>query len=81
MVRYASRFSTLQYSIENEKVAVYDLGGGTFGSQQVISNQASGAMSVYACDLEGDGDNDVLSASANDDKIAWYQNLGNGAFG
>jgi hypothetical protein len=52
----------------------------TFGPQQVISTNADGAYSVYAIDLDGDGDNDVLSASANDDKIAWYINDGNGNF-
>ncbi|MFT5127889.1 MAG: VCBS repeat-containing protein, partial [Rhodothermales bacterium] len=30
---------------------------------------------------DGDGDADVLSASAGDDKIAWYENLGDGSFG
>jgi len=54
--------------------------GSLFGSQQVISTQAYGNYSVYACDLDGDGDNDVLSASASDDKIAWYENLGGGTF-
>ena len=39
------------------------------------------AHSVYACDIDGDGDNDVLSASRSDDKIAWYENNGNGNFG
>jgi hypothetical protein len=51
-----------------------------FGGEQVISATADGAYSVYAADLDGDGDADVLSASVND-KIAWYENLGNGAFG
>ena len=54
---------------------------GVFGAQQVISSQASGAWSVYATDLDGDGDADVLSASSYDDKIAWYENLGGGVFG
>ncbi|MAF66841.1 MAG: hypothetical protein CMJ84_14445, partial [Planctomycetes bacterium] len=39
------------------------------------------AYSVYATDLDGDGDADVLSASVLDDKIAWYENLGGGSFG
>jgi len=51
-----------------------------FGGQQVISTQTDGAYSVYACDLDGDGDNDILSASLSDDKIAWYENLGGGSF-
>jgi hypothetical protein len=52
-----------------------------FGGQEVISTAADGAFSVYATDLDGDGDADVLSASLGDDKIAWYENLGAGAFG
>jgi hypothetical protein len=52
----------------------------SFGPQQVISTQADRAFSVYACDIDADGDNDILSASLNDDKIAWYENLGGGTF-
>ena len=37
--------------------------------------------SVYAADLDGDGDLDVLSASSSDDRIAWYENDGAGSFG
>jgi hypothetical protein len=51
-----------------------------FEGEQVISSTANSAASVYATDLDGDGDADVLSASAFDDKIAWYENLGNGSF-
>jgi hypothetical protein len=47
-----------------------------FGAQQVISTAAQAASSVYATDVDGDGDTDVLSASSNDDKIAWYENDG-----
>ncbi len=53
----------------------------TFGLQQVITTLAGGAWSVYAVDLDGDGDADVLSASPADDKIAWYENQGGGVFG
>ena len=54
----------------------------TFSDQIVITNQAIGARSVFSADLDGDGDNDVLSASVSDDKIAWYENTdGLGSFG
>ncbi len=46
-----------------------------------ISNQADGVVRVYSTDLDGDGDQDVLSASSNDDIIAWYENQGGGVFG
>jgi hypothetical protein len=73
--------SAAQY---DDKIAWYENtdGNGTFGSQQIITTAADAARSVYACDIDGDGDNDVLSASWGDDKIAWYENTdGNGTFG
>ncbi|HET8809781.1 MAG TPA: FG-GAP-like repeat-containing protein [Flavobacteriaceae bacterium] len=48
---------------------------------KVISTTADGAREVYVADLDGDGDMDVLSASENDDTIAWYENNGSGHFG
>ena len=46
----------------------------------VISTSADGANTVFAVDLDGDSDLDVLSASYNDDKIAWYENDGSESF-
>ena len=46
-----------------------------------ISTSADGASSVYAIDMDGDGDMDVLSASSFDNKIAWYANDGSGNMG
>lgn len=45
----------------------------SFNSQNVISTAADGARSVFASDVDRDGDLDVLSASAVDDPIAWYE--------
>ena len=45
-----------------------------FGSPQIISSLVDRVRSIFSVDLDGDGDADVLSASANDDKIAWYEN-------
>ncbi|MBK9462246.1 MAG: VCBS repeat-containing protein [Sphingobacteriales bacterium] len=44
--------------------------------QQIITTNAIGAWSVYATDLNNDGDADVLSASVGDNKIAAYTNDG-----
>lgn len=49
-------------------------GQGSFGSQQIISGTVSGTIFVSVADIDGDGDDDVLSASDADDKIAWYEN-------
>ena len=56
-------------------------GLGNFGNQQIISNSVDGAITVFAIDIDGDGDNDVLSSSSDDNKIAWYKNDGLGIFG
>ncbi|MBI4880626.1 MAG: VCBS repeat-containing protein [Planctomycetes bacterium] len=68
----------------DDKIAWYENtnGLGSFGPQQVISAVAMEASSVFAADLDGDGDADVLSASYEDHKIAWYENTdGLGTFG
>ena len=44
----------------------------------MISASAGLAPSVTVGDLDGDGDLDVLSASRDDDKIAWYENTDGG---
>ena len=49
-------------------------------TEYVISNSADYAYSVHAADVDGDGDIDVLSASKEDDKIAWYENDGSESF-
>ena len=76
----------LSASLDDDKIAWYENtdGLGSFSSQQVITTAADGARSVYAADLDGDGDMDVLSASKYDytEKVAWYENTdGLGSFG
>ena len=74
----------LSTSADDDKIAWYENtdGLGTFGAEQIISTNAGGAGGVYAADIDGDGDIDVLSASSLDDKVAWYENTdGLGTFG
>ena len=74
----------LSASLWDNTIAWYENldGQGTFGDQQVISTAADGAISVNSSDVDGDGDQDVLSASLWDHKVAWYPNTdAQGTFG
>ena len=77
----------LSASMRDHKIAWYENtdGAGTFGPQQVITSAVASPRSVYAADLDGDGDPDVLSAwgPVEDNwKIAWFENSdGAGSFG
>ncbi len=77
------RLDILSASYQDNKIAWYKNsdGQGTFGDQQIITIDSQEPLSIFASDLDGDGDLDVLSASAFDDKISWYENIdGLGSF-
>jgi len=38
------------------------------------------ALSVFATDIDGDGDLDVVISSAVDNQVVWYRNTGSGSF-
>ena len=70
----------------DDKIAWYENldGQGDFTrSQKIISISATnGVGRVWATDLDGDGDNDVLATSSLDDTLVWFENLdGLGNFG
>ena len=46
----------------------------------IIADDALGTESVFAVDMDSDGDIDVLSASSYDDEINWYENDGSETF-
>jgi hypothetical protein len=68
----------LSASSGDDRIAWYENVGGAGASwtPRTISSAAIDASSVYAADVDGDGDVDVLSASSGDDRIAWYENVG-----
>ncbi|KAH8061773.1 hypothetical protein JL722_3727 [Aureococcus anophagefferens] len=45
-------------------------------SEHVITTLADDGQSVFAVDVDGDGDADILTASNYDDTVAWYENDG-----
>ncbi|MBI1375834.1 MAG: hypothetical protein GC159_24255, partial [Phycisphaera sp.] len=64
--------------VEDYAVTIIDpaAASGVFGGENVVNNMADGASSVFAADIDGDGDMDMLSASSVDDTITWYENDG-----
>jgi hypothetical protein len=74
----------LTASAQDDKIAWHENidGKGDFGTQKIITINAKDATYVISGDVDGDGDEDVISASFGDKKIAWYENTdGKGNFG
>ena len=56
-------------------------GQGSFSEKNIISvNIIDRPNEINASDLDGDGDNDIIIASGNDNRIVWYENGGAGNF-
>ncbi len=49
-------------------------GDGTAWTEHTVDGAFDGAVSVYAADVDGDGDMDVLGAAESDHAIAWWEN-------
>src|SRR5690606_16582831 len=59
------------------KVAWYENtdGLGSFVGPHNITREVRGLTSVYPADINGDGNVDVVSASTDQDKISWHENI------
>ena len=50
------------------------IGDGSAWTQHIISSAVDGATEVYAADVDGDGDLDVVCSAATADTITWWEN-------
>lgn len=68
----------LSASSRDDQVAWYENTGDSFSDQKVLADPsfAHAPLDLFASDLDGDGDTDLLSANRGDSKIAWYENDG-----
>ena len=69
----------LSSSFFDDTIAWYENDGASPPSftRHTVSTTADGARSVFAADLDEDGDMDVLSASQNNAEVAWHVNDAN----
>jgi stress-induced morphogen len=60
----------------NNKVAWWENtdGTGTTWTVHIVTSSFNGASSVYAADVDGDGDTDILGSANSADDIAWWEN-------
>ena len=65
-------------SYNDDTIAWYENDGAADPSWTAadIATSADGAYDVHVADMDSDGDLDIVSASINDDTIAWYENDG-----
>lgn len=46
-----------------------------FTERKVVTDEAKGARAAVSADFNGDGLNDIVSASSTDNTVAWYRNI------
>lgn len=58
-----------------------DTDPGIYWTSHTVDDSFNGAMSVYATDIDGDGDTDILGGALEADEIAWWDVMGFSASG
>ena len=71
---YDGDMDVMSASNVDDTVAWYEntAGDGSVWTEHVITTAADNAWSVFATNIDNVGYLDVLSASKNDNKVAWY---------
>ncbi|KAK7230860.1 hypothetical protein SO694_00074010 [Aureococcus anophagefferens] len=67
-------------SVSDDTIEWFENDGSQSFTDHIVADAADFASSVFAIDVDGDGDVDVLSASMNDDTVAWHENDGSQSF-
>ncbi|MCK7591694.1 T9SS type A sorting domain-containing protein [Subsaxibacter sp. CAU 1640] len=68
-------------NIGNNIILYHNNGNTGSFEPSILTKHIDGGRIVYADDIDGDGDKDIVAASYWDDKISWYENLdGQGNF-
>ena len=66
---------TLSEAVGSDVTVDFTTSSQTLNFTKAINDtSADGAKDVYVADMDGDGNLDVVSASYNDNTIAWYKN-------
>ena len=52
----------------------------TTASENIVTTSADDVRSVFAIDIDGDGDMDILIGSNRDDTVSWWENNGSESF-
>eukprot|EP00613_Pedinella_sp_CCMP2098_P025138 CAMPEP_0171713056 /NCGR_PEP_ID=MMETSP0991-20121206/17520_1 /TAXON_ID=483369 /ORGANISM="non described non described, Strain CCMP2098" /LENGTH=667 /DNA_ID=CAMNT_0012303629 /DNA_START=366 /DNA_END=2365 /DNA_ORIENTATION=+ len=77
-INHDGNVDVLSASRNDDKIRWFESSGGASPAftEHVICSSADGARSIYAIDMNHDGNVDVLSASEYDDKIRWFESSG-----
>lgn len=64
----------------NEQLAWFENTGLNDYNKHIVATNVGFRRFVKAIDLDGDGDNDIMTFSRSDDSLKWYENDGTGSF-
>lgn len=67
-------------TVNTDRISWYENNGAKSFTKHDITTTVDKVRSVFAIDVDDDGDMDFLSSSADDDTVSWYQNNGNQTF-
>jgi hypothetical protein len=73
--------STAQSGTVNlDRISWYENNGAASFTKQDVTTSVDKVRSVFAIDVDDDGDMDFISSAADDDTVSWYQNNGSQVF-